>query len=45
MAGSKDSSCSENGQCDCMENIEGDKCDACKNGYFRFPDCKGKYHS
>lgn len=28
------------GQCQCKPNIIGRKCEACKTGYFGFPDCK-----
>ncbi|XP_054277134.1 laminin subunit alpha [Macrosteles quadrilineatus] len=28
------------GQCPCKPNVIGRKCEACKTGYFGFPDCK-----
>ncbi|VVC44657.1 Hypothetical protein CINCED_3A025090 [Cinara cedri] len=28
------------GQCQCKPNVIGRRCDACKTGYFGFPDCK-----
>lgn len=28
------------GQCFCKDNIIGRKCEACKTGYYGFPDCK-----
>lgn len=28
------------GQCACKSNIIGRTCEACKTGYFGFPDCK-----
>ena len=31
--------CNENGLCSCKENIVGDKCDSCMEGYSNFPDC------
>lgn len=30
----------ENGTCDCLQNIEGRRCDRCLNGYFNFPHCQ-----
>jgi hypothetical protein len=29
-----------NGQCKCYENIEGQKCNKCKTGFYGFPQCK-----
>ena len=31
----------ETGVCDCKENVIGDKCDVCKTGHYRFPECLG----
>lgn len=28
------------GQCQCRPNVIGRRCDACKTGYFGFPNCK-----
>ena len=39
--GSEDSNCDKNGHCKCKTNINGDKCDFCKVGYFGFPVCEG----
>ncbi|CAG9836790.1 unnamed protein product [Diabrotica balteata] len=39
--GSKSFECEKfGGQCQCRENIIGRKCEACKTGYYGFPDCK-----
>ena len=40
--GSSNSLCDSKGVCTCKENISGDKCNECKNGYFGFPNCEGK---
>ena len=43
--GSLDTSCNENGECDCIANVVGSKCMECAAGYFPFPTCtegKGK---
>ena len=37
--GSVDNSCDENGKCSCKENIVGEKCDKCADGYTEFPNC------
>lgn len=29
------------GKCICMKNFAGPRCDACNDGYFRFPVCRG----
>ena len=45
--GSTSNDCNvENGHCDCInDNIIGDKCDSCREGYFNHPDCEGTtYH-
>lgn len=31
-AGSLTNKCNERGECDCKDNVEGVKCDRCKNG-------------
>ena len=31
----------ETGVCDCKDNVVGDKCDECAEGYFNFPECTG----
>ena len=33
--------CTDNGQCTCKEgkNIDGDKCDRCREGFTNFPEC------
>lgn len=28
------------GQCECKKNVIGRRCDACRSGYWGFPDCK-----
>ena len=33
--------CARNGVCTCQENVEGDKCDTCSDGYYDFPTCTG----
>ena len=30
------------GACICKKSVAGKKCDECENGYFGFPNCKGK---
>ena len=32
VAGRLTSKCNERGECQCKDNVEGDKCDRCKNG-------------
>ena len=32
--------CSDAGQCQCKEDIEGEKCDHCKSTFFGFPSCQ-----
>ena len=34
--------CDANGECDCQENVEGEKCTTCTPGHFNFPTCTGK---
>ena len=42
--GSESCACTEEeGICHCKENIEGDKCDQCKPGYWSYPSCDGKH--
>ena len=31
----------ETGVCDCKDNVVGDKCEECAEGYFNFPECTG----
>ena len=38
--GSISSDCTDSGQCECKNNVEGVSCDYCKPGYFGFPDCQ-----
>ena len=38
--GSTDISCNEDGKCSCKPNINGEKCDACKDGHSDFPNCQ-----
>lgn len=39
--GSKSYECEQfGGQCQCKANIVGRQCEACKTGYYGFPDCK-----
>ena len=43
--GSVSTACYSNGACICKENVDGEKCNSCKLGYFPFPDCdKGKIY-
>ena len=37
--GSNGIDCDVQGKCDCKDNITGDKCDQCKCGHYKFPDC------
>ena len=39
--GSKSIDCDEDGKCSCNDNIIGDKCNECADGYAKFPDCTG----
>ena len=42
--GSMSTSCNASGICPCISNnIEGDKCSDCKENYYNFPSCSGKY--
>ena len=44
--GSIDSTCDiTSGHCSCIDNVGGDKCDTCHNGWYDFPSCQGElYH-
>ena len=33
--------CNNDGICECKDNIVGDKCNSCMEGYFKFPNCEG----
>ena len=33
--------CDDDGKCDCKPNIVGEKCDACLDQFYSFPQCKG----
>ena len=38
----KDNTCDHtSGKCTCKDNIDGIKCDKCKDGYYNFPTCQG----
>ena len=42
--GSTSLSCDENTKnkiCSCKPNVIGDKCTACKSGFYGFPNCQG----
>ena len=42
MYGSVDSACdTTSGACTCIDNVGGDKCDACLTGLYGFPSCQG----
>ena len=42
--GAVDSLCEDaTGKCNCRPNVGGNRCDKCKEGFFTFPDCEGKY--
>ena len=42
MHGSVDSTCdTTSGACTCIDNVSGDKCDACSTGWYGFPSCQG----
>ena len=44
VLGSLSPSCNTSGICSCIsENIMGDKCSDCKENFFNFPICTGKY--
>lgn len=30
------------GQCKCLSNFGGERCERCKHGYFQYPECKCK---
>ena len=38
--GSTATTCSDSGQCDCRDNVEGITCDHCMDNTFGFPDCQ-----
>ena len=41
--GSRLMNCDVSGQCECKENVGGDKCDACMSGFIGFPECKSMF--
>ena len=43
--GSIDSTCDiTSGHCSCIDNVGGDKCDTCHNGWYDFPSCQGELY-
>ena len=39
--GSVGAECDIEGNCTCKDHVEGDKCSACEETYYNFPDCLG----
>lgn len=39
--GSNGISCDEKGNCECLSNFDGSKCDRCREDYYNFPICEG----
>ena len=43
MDGSVDNTCDIiSGQCSCIDNVSGLKCDVCATGWYGFSNCQGK---
>ena len=38
-------SCNDAGVCTCIDNVSGDKCDACSPGWYGFPSCQGEIYT
>ena len=33
----------DGGQCQCVSNYGGRRCDQCRDGYYSYPDCASEY--
>ena len=33
----------DTGHCSCRPNVEGNRCDSCSTGFFKFPGCEGEF--
>ena len=38
-------SCNDAGVCSCIDNVSGNKCDACSPGWYGFPSCQGEIYA